>query len=206
MGVVRDVTVEQLAQAVGGIDTSGLAQDSTLQAVVTAINNISGCNDPVTNTTVNTLGKDTTLQNIASAISRLGAMLGSDRALIDGSNIANPSAFRSAIGISSIFTTKELLSVSNVPTTATSYNLIDSYNNYLLIMLSILYYDNVREELTVTSNYLNNTSAGLRPTVSYQLANLAIDVYKNGNNAVYVKANSAQSNYKLVITGICKIN
>ena len=41
---------------------------------------------------------DTTGQSIASAISGLGATLGSDRALIDGSNIANPSAFRSNIG------------------------------------------------------------------------------------------------------------
>lgn len=157
-------------------------------------------------TALASLMADTTGQSIASAISGLGQTLGADKANISGDNIVNPSAFRNAIGISSIFTTKELLSVSNVPTTATSYNLIDSFNNYLLIMLSILFYDNVREELTVTSNYLNNTSAGLRPTVSYQPANLAIDVYKDGNNAVYVKANSAQSNYKLVITGICKIN
>ena len=97
MGVVRDVTVDNLVTAVGNIDTSSLAQDSTLQDVVTAIGNISGGSDPVTNTTVNSLCKDTTGQSIASAISGLGATLGSDRALIDGSNIANPSAFRSAI-------------------------------------------------------------------------------------------------------------
>lgn len=71
MGVVRDVTIEQLTQAVGDIDTSTLAQDSTLQDVVTAIGNISGGNDPVTNTTVNSLCKDTTGQSIASAINAL---------------------------------------------------------------------------------------------------------------------------------------
>lgn len=98
MGIVRDITVEELKQAVNNIDTSTLAQDSTLQDVVTAINNISGGSDPVTNTTVNTLGKDATLQSIASAIAGLGATLGSDKANIDGSNIANPSAFRSALG------------------------------------------------------------------------------------------------------------
>lgn len=102
MGVVRDVTVDNLVTAVGNIDTSSLAQDSTLQDVVTAIGNISGGNDPVTNTTVNTLCKDTTGQSIASAISGLGATLGSDRALIDGSNIANPSAFRQNIGVNKI--------------------------------------------------------------------------------------------------------
>ena len=41
---------------------------------------------------------DTTGQSIASAISGLGQTLGSDKANIDGSNIANPSTFRSAIG------------------------------------------------------------------------------------------------------------
>jgi hypothetical protein len=99
MGVVRDVTVDNLVTAVGNIDTSSLAQDSTLQDVVTAIGNISGGSDPVTNTTVNSLCKDTTGQSIASAISGLGQTLGSDKANIDGSNIANPSAFRSNIGL-----------------------------------------------------------------------------------------------------------
>lgn len=98
MGIVRDITVDQLTQAVNNIDTSTLAQDSTLQDVVTAISNISGGSDPVTNTTVNSLCKDTTGQSIASAISGLGATLGSDKANISGDNIANPSAFRSALG------------------------------------------------------------------------------------------------------------
>lgn len=104
MGVVRDVTVDNLVTAVGNIDTSSLAQDSTLQDVVTAINNISGGADPVTNTTVNTLGKDTTLQSIASAISGLGQTLGSDKANISGNNIADKAAFRNSIEVNSNFT------------------------------------------------------------------------------------------------------
>ena len=103
MGIVRDITVEELKQAVNNIDTSTLAQDSTLQAVVTAINNISGGSDPVTNTTVNTLGKDTTLQSIAAAIAGLGTALGSDKANISGDNIADPSTFRQNIGVINIF-------------------------------------------------------------------------------------------------------
>lgn len=75
MGVVRDVTVDNLVTAVGNIDTSSLAQDSTLQDVVTAIGNISGGSDPVTNTTVNSLCKDTTGQSIASAISGLAGAI-----------------------------------------------------------------------------------------------------------------------------------
>lgn len=45
---------------------------------------------------------DTTGQSIATAISGLGATLGSDRALIDGSNIASPSTFRQNIGLARI--------------------------------------------------------------------------------------------------------
>lgn len=101
MGIVRDITVEELKQAVNNIDTSTLAQDSTLQAVVTAINNISGGNDPVTNTTVNTLGKDTTLQSISAAISGLGQTLGGDKANISGDNIADKAIFRQNIGAQS---------------------------------------------------------------------------------------------------------
>ena len=97
MGVVRDVTIEQLTQAVGGIDTSGLVKDSTAQATNTILDNI---NTTLGGITTNDPPTDTTQQSIAAAISGLGQTLGSDRALIDGSNIANPSAFRSAIGIS----------------------------------------------------------------------------------------------------------
>lgn len=86
MGVVRDVTVDNLVTAVGNIDTSSLAQDSTLQAVVTAISNISGGNDPVTNTTVNTLGKDTTLQSIVAAINNLSSALNSSASNISFTN------------------------------------------------------------------------------------------------------------------------
>ena len=105
MGIVRDVTVDQLTQAVNNIDTSTLAQDSTLQDVVTAISNISGGSDPVTNTTVNTLGKDNTLQSIAAAITGLGTALGNDKANISGNNIVDPNTFRNNIGLTTSTTT-----------------------------------------------------------------------------------------------------
>lgn len=102
MGVVRDVTVDNLITAVGNIDTSSLAQDSTLHDVVTAIGNISGGNDPVTNTTVNSLCKDTTGQSIASAITALGTALGNSKANISGDNIGNKATFRNNIEASGI--------------------------------------------------------------------------------------------------------
>ena len=59
MGVVRDVTIDQLTQAVTGISTSGLS-DSTGQAI---------------NSTLGTLGKDTSLQDIKTAINNLGSAI-----------------------------------------------------------------------------------------------------------------------------------
>lgn len=68
MGVVRDVTVEQLAQAIGGIDTSGLAKDTTLQATNTALGNI---NTTLGGITTNDPPTDTTQQSIVAAINNL---------------------------------------------------------------------------------------------------------------------------------------
>ena len=50
-------------------------------------------------TALASLMADTTGQSIASAISGLGQTLGSDRALIDGSNIADKATFRNNIGL-----------------------------------------------------------------------------------------------------------
>ena len=58
MAVITDATGRQLAQAVGGIDTSGLAKDTTLQATNTALGNI-----------------NTTQQSIASAINSLAGAI-----------------------------------------------------------------------------------------------------------------------------------
>lgn len=81
MGVVRDVTIDQLTQAVQGISSTGIS-DSTGQAI---------------NNTLGTLGKDTSLQGIITAINALGQLLGADKANISGDNIASPSTFRQNI-------------------------------------------------------------------------------------------------------------
>lgn len=59
MGVVRDVTIDQLTQAVTGISTSGMS-DTTGQAI---------------NSTLGTLGKDTSLQDIKNAINNLAGAI-----------------------------------------------------------------------------------------------------------------------------------
>lgn len=72
MGVVRDITVEQLISAIGDIDTSGLAKDTTLQATNTALGNI---NTTLGGITTNDPPTDTTQQSIASAINSLAGAI-----------------------------------------------------------------------------------------------------------------------------------
>lgn len=92
MAVVRDITIDQLTQAVHGISTSGMS-DSTGQAI---------------NSTLGTLGKDTSLQDIKNAVQGLGTALGSDRALIDGSNIGNKATFRTNVELCPKIKAKEI--------------------------------------------------------------------------------------------------
>ena len=58
MAIITDATGRQLAQAVGGIDTGGLAKDTTLQATNTALGNM-----------------NTTQQGIVTAINNLGSAI-----------------------------------------------------------------------------------------------------------------------------------
>ncbi len=97
---MQNDTGRDIANAIGNInielDTSELAKDITLQDTNAALEDI---NTTLQGITTNDPPTDTTQQSIAAAISGLGATLGSDRALIDGSNIASPSTFRQNIGL-----------------------------------------------------------------------------------------------------------
>ena len=68
---------------------------------------------------LNETGQDikNSLDDIKSAVQGLGTALGSDKANIDGSNIANPSAFRQAIGVDAIFI-EGVTKISGLPTFA----------------------------------------------------------------------------------------
>lgn len=69
MGVVRDITVEQLTSAIGDIDTSGLAKDTTLQAVVSALQNLQiNVTQTASNVSYNNLASGLTATNVQGAI------------------------------------------------------------------------------------------------------------------------------------------
>lgn len=74
------------------------------------------------------------LDDIKSAVQGLGTALGSDRALIDGSNIANPSTFRQNIGAQAtinsitVTTTKKQLAVPvNTDKSAPDFGFAECY-------------------------------------------------------------------------------
>lgn len=66
MGVVRDVTIDQLTQAVQGISSAGMT-DTTGQDIKDAIDAL--------DMTAGTLGKDSSLQDIKTAINNLGSAI-----------------------------------------------------------------------------------------------------------------------------------
>lgn len=141
--LAADATLQATNTALGGLNTSlgGIIKDATGQSIDTSVGNISTVlSDVATDTTLATVAKDTTLQatntalaslladttgqSIASAISGLGQTLGSDRALIDGSNIGNKGAFREAIGMQ--FT----------PSTAVTSISLSGYSNYADLVIA----------------------------------------------------------------------
>lgn len=81
-------------------------------------------------TALASLMADTTGQSIASAISGLGATLGSDKANIDGSNIASPATFRSNIGAA-----KKTWTLINGNIQTDTEQTLTGYNEYLIILV-----------------------------------------------------------------------
>jgi hypothetical protein len=110
-------------------------------------------------------------------------------------------------------TNKELALCSNinVATTATSYNLSESYRNYNMLNISVKTYNNVLSTQMVTTDYFYNTGSGGRPIIPVFTANGSflgsVEVYKNTDTSVYVKVSSGNTltaNHRLQIVGIDK--
>ena len=80
------------------------------------------------------------LDDIKSAVQGLGTALGSDRALIDGSNIANPSAFKTNIGLNT-----QSYNLIN-PVTQVYYSSLQKKDN--LVILYVEMYNFASQTLT----------------------------------------------------------
>lgn len=162
MGVVRDVTIDNLTQAVQGISSSGIS-DTTGQAIKSSID---------------TLAKDTSAQAIASAITGLGSTLGANKADIDGGNIANPSAFRQNIGLNES-TTNLTSAVSQV------------YRQYIKKFYNIVFcYIDINNLNTTTETTIGYLPQGYRPYHNFNHEIIVIgssDASFKGYAHVYVK-------------------
>lgn len=92
----------------------------------------------------------------------------------------------------------ELVKEFNVPTTATSYNC--DWTDYDALSFEMLFYDNVREQITVPKSYFNTTFAGgnLQMTDGSRTS----VIYKNGNNAVYMSMGAQEASRGIRIYGI----
>ena len=108
--------------------------------------------------------------------------------------------------LTNIKSSSRLLITSGALTnTATSYNLSENFNNFLFISIEILQYNNVFEQVLVTSEYFNASNEGRRP-VLYRENVGQIEVYKNTNTSVYIKATPALATpYKIGILGSGRI-
>ncbi len=138
MGVVRDVTIDQLTQAVQGISTSGmsdttgqainttlgtLGKDTTLQSIVTALQTLAGTISPsATNVTFDNTGTGLTASNVQSAITEVKNKVGAGTFKISEYYTATTSAYGS-INLSSILgkTVNDCSIFNVVATSSTSY-------------------------------------------------------------------------------------
>ena len=102
-------------------------------------------------TALASLMSNTTGQSIASAISGLGATLGADKANISGDNIANPSAFRQNIGLTT--STTELTS----PVSQIYRQFIKNHYGVVYLYLDIYNYT------PTTANTIGYLPVGFRP-------------------------------------------
>lgn len=125
LDIPTDETLQEVATACENIATScdnvatacgDIAKDTTLQSTNTALGSLAtDATLQATNTALGSLMADNTgqdikdsLDDIKSAVQGLGTALGSDRALIDGSNIGDKATFRSNVGLCPKIKRKEI--------------------------------------------------------------------------------------------------
>lgn len=190
---MQNDTGRNIAAAINGIefDTSELVKDQTLQDTNSALGDI---NTTLQGITTSDPPTDTTQQSIASAISGLGQTLGSDRALIDGSNIGDKATFRSNIGL-----------VTDAHSETGTYNY--SYAKYGNIVF--VYVDTIASRAwgAYETLYIGTLPQGYRPTTNInwiapatdRSINLRLNVTTQGYIQVY-NAGGALSSLGLVTT------
>ena len=117
------------------------------------------------------------LTAIKSAVQGLGTALGSDRALIDGSNIANPSTFRSNIGAvgqssfkkTTVYgTTNSYGAINlNIPFGANGYEVLSIRSNDNIYVIPFVYGTNWYAMFYAVGNHAPITNTSVNAVVCY---------------------------------------
>ena len=87
-----------------------------------------------------------------------------------------------------------------LPMTATSYTC--DWSSYDALSLEIVFYGNTREQMTIPTSYFDLTNNGQRPQLYDAPNQYGVEIYKNTNNSIYVKASKQSSTLGIRIYGI----
>lgn len=101
-------------------------------------------------------------------------------------------------------TEADLLNRLDIPTTFTSYAC--NWSQYRLLIFCQIYYGNIMSTIVVPSSYINITTSGTRIMMYTPSADRTWEIYKNGTDALYMKASSSSSTQGIRIIGIGKIS
>lgn len=88
----------------------------------------------------------------------------------------------------------------SVPTTETSYSC--AWSGYDLLIICAVHYSNTRGTIVVPVTYFAETNSSARPVVYDPSVNVGYEVYKNGDDAVYIKAGATDSARGVRIYGV----
>lgn len=191
------VTIAKLAQDVTAlINSKGDASDvATLQSDVAALQTITdGLGTASTYGVANNLTQAAAGANVLDAYQ--GKLLGDRMTTAEG----NITTLNDGYTNLKIEATSICYTGYSVPTTETSYPC--AWSGYDLLIICAVHYDNTRGTIVVPVTYFAETYSSSRPVVFDPTVNVGYDVWKNGNNAVYIRAGATDSARGVRIYGV----
>lgn len=102
------------------------------------------------------------------------------------------------------FTMVELMRQLNVPTTDTSYSC--DWASYRVLVIAHVFYGNVMSTIVESREHMMISNSGNRVIASTPSNDVQWSVWKNGDNAVWVRASSANAQNGIAIFGLGKIS
>ena len=102
------------------------------------------------------------------------------------------------------FTMVELMRQLNVPTTDTSYSC--DWASYRVLVIAHVFYGNVMSTIVESREHMMISNSGNRVIASTPSNDVQWSVWKNGDNAVWARASSANAQNGIAIFGLGKIS